>query len=217
MQRPTLVSAAIALIGLCASGLSQAGEVYVPLGIPGWGVGYAHPINDQFAVRGDYMTLGTRSGSQTEDGIEYDGKLKLNRAAVFADWFPWSGRFRLTAGLAATNYKLEMDASGAGRTITVGDTNYTLTSADGLNVEVKFPSTMPYLGLGWGHQTGSGFRFSFDLGALIGKAKVSATGRGQLANDAAQADIDKELQELRDGVGKASFIPQVSIGLGYSF
>lgn len=217
MHRHTLASAVIALMGLSASGLSQAGEIYAPLGIPGWGVGYAHPVNGQLTLRGDYMTLGTRSGSQTEDGIEYDAQLKLNRAAIFADWFPWSGRFRLTAGLAATNYKLEMDASGAGRTITVGDTPYTLTSADGLNVQVKFPSTMPYLGLGWGHQTGSGLRFSFDLGALIGKAKVSATGRGQLASSQAQADIDKELQELRDGVGKTSFIPQISLGLGYSF
>jgi hypothetical protein len=59
---------------------------------------------------------------------------------------------------------------------------------------VKFPKTTPDLGIGWGHQTGSGFRFSADIGAAIGRATVTATARGQLAAQPdIQANIDKEL------------------------
>jgi hypothetical protein len=47
---------------------------------------------------------------------------------------------------------------------------------------------------------------------------VTATARGQLAAQPdIQANIDKELVELRNGVGKIRVIPQLSIGLGYSF
>jgi hypothetical protein len=43
-------------------------------------------------------------------------------------------------------------------------------------------------------------------------------GRGQLATDPnAQADIDRELAEINNGIGKVSLLPQFSFSLGYSF
>ena len=85
-------------------------------------------------------------------------------------------------------------------------------------MQVEFPKSTPYIGIGWGHQSGSGLRFSADIGASIGRATVTATARGQLATQPdIQANIDKELVDLRDGVGKVRAVPQLSIGLGYSF
>jgi hypothetical protein len=55
------------------------------------------------------------------------------------------------------------------------------------------------------------------LGVSIGRAKVSATGYGVLAGAGVQADIDREVSQLRDGVGKIRVLPQVSVGLSYSF
>ena len=90
--------------------------------------------------------------------------------------------------------------------------------ADGLKVQIDFPRTTPYIGIGWGHQTGSGLRFSADIGASIGRATVTATPRGALATQPdIQANVDKELAELRDGAAKLRAVPQLSIGLGYSF
>jgi hypothetical protein len=218
MLRHPLLSASLVLSAALACTAAGAGELYGNLGFPGVGLGYAHPVSEQLTLRGDFMTLGSRHKDQTEDGIDYTGKLKAQRLGVFADWFVFSGRFRLTGGVASTTYKLELDASGAGRTLNVGNTNYTLTAADGLNVQVKYPGTMPYLGLGWGHQIDSGLRLSFDVGALFGKAKVDVSGRGpQLGSAAAQQDIDRETQQLRDDLGKLRFIPQLTLGLGYSF
>lgn len=205
-----------ALVAACAAPV-HAGEVYLQIGLPGVGLGYAQPVSDWLGVRGDFVTLGSRSETTTEEGISYQAKLKANRGALFADLYPFAGGFRVTLGATSNQYKLNLDASGAGTTINVGGTNYVLGPADGLGVEVKFPSTTPYVGFGWGHQSASGLRFSLDLGASIGKAKVAVTPRGQLAQPAAQADVDRETAELRDGVGKVKALPQISFAIGYSF
>ena len=49
-----------AVLALAATGLlpqAQAGEVYANVGLPGIGLGYAHPIDSRFTVRADFMTL----------------------------------------------------------------------------------------------------------------------------------------------------------------
>lgn len=196
---------------------AHAGEVYLQVGLPGVGLGYAQPLNDWLGVRGDFVTLGSRTKTTTEEGISYQADLKANRGALFADLYPFAGSFRFTLGATSNQYKINLDASGAGTTINVGGTNYVLGPGDGLGVEVKFPSTTPYVGFGWGHQTATGLRFSLDVGASIGKAKVAVTPRGQLAQPAAQADVDRETAELRDGVGKVKALPQLSFAIGYSF
>ena len=218
LHRPNLLAAALVLsLGVLTTTASSAGEVYGQIGLPGVGLGYAHPVSPSFTVRGDFVTLGSHEKTTTESGINYVGKLKASRIGLFGDWFPFGGVFRLTGGVTSNNFKLDLDASGAGGTLEVGGNTYTTTAADGLNVQIEFPKTTPYLGIGWGHQASTGLRFAADLGASLGRATVTAVGRGQLANPAAQADIDRELAELRDGVGKIRALPQISVSIGYSF
>ena len=208
-----LLSTAIAL----STGAAQSGEIYTKVGIPGVMLGYAQPLGPLFGLRADYATLGDRSERRTEDGITYDAKLKSSRAALLADWFPLAGNFRLTGGITSNQYKLDLLATGAGGSLTIGNTTYTTTAADQFRVQVKFPSSTPHVGFGWGHSSGSGLRFSLDVGAKIGKATVSYALSGPVAQQVTQADIDAELTELRDGVGKIRAVPQLSLGLGYSF
>lgn len=206
---------ALSTAALCTT--AQAGELYTNIGIPGVMLGYSQPVGPLFGVRADYATIGTRKKQSNEDGINYDATLKANRAALLADWFPFAGTFRLTTGLTSNQYKLDLLATGAGGSLTIGNNTYTTTAQDQFRVAVKFPSSAPYVGFGWGHGVGSGFRFSFDIGATIGKAKVDYSLSGPLAQQVSQADIDAELQQLRDGVGKVRAIPQITFGLGYSF
>ncbi|MFM2066939.1 MAG: hypothetical protein RLZZ584_1848 [Pseudomonadota bacterium] len=214
--RLSTLAAATAVLALGALP-AQAGEVYLQGGLPGFGIGYAQPLNSNFGLRADWVTLGTRRKTQNEEGIDYSAKLNSSRLALLGDVYPFAGRFRLTAGLTSNNYKLELDAAGAGRTINVGGRNYTLNAGDGYNVQIKFPGSTPYLGFGWGHQADTGFRFASDVGLLFGKARLTATGRGQLATAQAQADIDREVAKLSDGVGKIRYVPQFSFSLGYGF
>lgn len=206
----------LALTAFAASS-ANAGEIYGQIGLPGVGLGYAQPLNESFTLRGDVVTLGSRTETTTEEGIAYNGKLKAHRAALLADWYPMEGSFRISGGATFNQFQLDLNANGAGGTLTIGNTTYATTAADRLDVQIKFPSTTPYLGIGWGHQAGSGLRFAFDIGASFGRAKLTAALSGPNASNVSQADLDAELAELRDGVGKLRAIPQVSFGIGYSF
>jgi hypothetical protein len=196
---------------------AQASEIYLKGGLPGVVLGYAHPLNAYLGLRLDAATIGSVNERRTEDGIVYDAKLKADRAALLADWFPFGGGFRFTGGITSSKYSLDLLASGAGGSITVGNTTYTTTSADRFNVKVKLPSSMPYVGLGWGHQVNTGLRFSLDIGAKLGKATLTYALSGPWTSSVSQADIDAELAELREGVGKIKLVPQLTLGLGYSF
>jgi hypothetical protein len=210
-----LVALSALSAALCTT--AQAGELYTQFGVPGVALGFSQPLGPLFGVRADYSSIGTRKDRRTENGIDYDATLKLNGGALLADWFPFAGSFRITTGLTANQYKLDLLATGAGGSVTVGSTTYTTTAQDQLRVQVKFPSSTPYLGFGWGHGNGSGVRFAVDIGARIGKATVDYSLIGPWASRVSQADIDSELQQLREGVGKVKAIPQLTLALGYPF
>lgn len=196
---------------------AQAGQVYGGLGLPGVMLGYTHPLEDRrFTVRGDFAFMDLPSETAREEGIDYQAKAKLNRLGVFADWFVLGG-MRLTGGVTFNGMNLNLQAQGNGGTINIGGTDYTTSPDDRLDVKIEFPRTTPYLGIGYGHHQGTGLGFVFDLGASIGKAKLTATPSGPNLSQVDPADIDRELEELRDGVGKAKFFPQLSLGLTYRF
>jgi hypothetical protein len=206
-----------ALAAGCSLFSAQAGELYGQIGLPGVGAGYAQPLNDYFGLRADFTTVGTVKRTRTEEGIVYDATLKANRSALLADWFPFGGTFRFSGGATFSQYRLDLLATGAGGTLTIGSTTYTTTASDKLDVAIRYPNTTPYFGIGWGHQSNDGLRFSADIGASFGRATLAAKVSGALANQVSQSDLDAELQQLRDGTAKVRFIPQLSFGIGYSF
>ena len=212
MFRQTCVALAI----VCGAGAAHAGEVYGGVGLPGVMLGYAHAISPSVTLRGDFATLGSHDKDFEEEGIDYKGKIKMHRVGVFADWFV-AGGFRLTGGVTFNNMRADLSAKGNGQNVTIGGQPVTLTAADRFDVTIKFPKTTPYLGIGYGHQMGTGLGFVFDLGVSIGKAKLSETHSGPNMGLVPQSNIDAEMAELRDGVGKIRAIPQLSIGVNYKF
>lgn len=213
------VGAAGALVVL-AGAAQAAGEIYGGIGLPGLMLGYAHPLNERFTVRGDVATLGSRDYKTTRDGVAYAGSVKTHRVGVFADWFAFSGAFRVTGGLTFNTLKADLSASGAGKKIQLGNANteYTLNADDKLAMNIKFPSATPYLGIGYGHHGGKGFVFSWDVGASIGKPKATITGTGTLLGAAGtQSDIAAEQAKIQKDLNKIPIVPQISLAVGYRF
>jgi len=75
--------------------------------------------------------------------------------------------------------------------------------------------------LGWGHSVAKGWGLTADVGVLIGspsvtgtlspslRAKISATGRDP------DAELERELQTVRDTAAKFDVLPVLSLGLSY--
>lgn len=206
-------SLGMAVLATAAMAGAHAGEVYGGIGLPGLMIGYAQPLNERFTLRADVATLGSRTLNRTEEGVDYSVRLKARRIGAYADWFVLGGGFRVSGGVTSNDYRLSMSAKSA-TNISVGGNTYTGTS---LAVTIKFPSATPYVGIGYGHHGGKGLGFVWDLGASIGKAKVTANAVGFPNNAQFNADLDRELEQLRGGVGKIRILPQASIAVSYKF
>lgn len=172
-------------------------------------------------VRGDYATLGSYKQDGNEEGISYKGKVKVGRLGAFADYFPWSQGFRFTAGLTFNQTQIDLKANfDTPQSATIGSDTVLVGPGDRFNVKAKFPAVTPFLGIGYGHHgnvNAPGWGFHADLGASFGKAKVSIDTNLVNEGRVSQADLDAETQELRDGVAKVTFIPQLSVGVSYRF
>lgn len=220
LSRPTL---ALAFALTAMTGAASAQEAYVRAGTTGLGIGYAHSIDGRWGVRGEFSTLGSIDRNGNTEGIDFTAKLKADQVAVYGDFFPMRGGFRLTAGLSSNRYTFSGvgNASGAG-TITINTTTIPFGPADSVSVEGKYSSVTPYLGIGYGHgNTGKGFGFVADLGAYIGKwtssttvspsvqAKLSAAGVN------ADAEIAAQNKKIQDNLDKIGVLPLVSVGVSY--
>lgn len=194
-------------------------EVYSKVGFPGLLLGLGVPVAERVSLRADIGGIGKLEDTYNEKGIEYQGALKATRIGLFGDWFPFGGAFRLTGGVTVNDMKLDLTAKGAGRVLEIGNNRYTLTTDDRFEVRGELPSTTPYLGIGWGHQpSNTGWGFHADLGMSFGKAKVSARAVGPLAQQPGiQADIDREIQEVKDAADSVRVIPQITVGVSYRF
>jgi hypothetical protein len=208
----------IVTLGAASCAATHATEVYGGAGLPGVMLGISHAYNPSFALRADVASLGRQKVDGVEEGINYTGTARLQRVGLFADWFVAQGGWRLTGGITSNKANVRLTALGNGQTITIGNGSYPTTAADRLDVRIDFPSTTPYVGLGYGHHAGDrGWGFGFDVGASIGRARVAIQTQGPNLSQVPQADIDRELAELKDGVAKVRAIPQLSLAVTYRF
>lgn len=197
---------------------AQAGSAYAQVGLPGIGLGYAQALNDVVTLRGDFSTLGSRTKNGTQEGINYEGKVKLSRWGLFADYFPLTNGFRLTGGATINEMSVKLRSNvTAGTALSVGNATVIADGTERFNVDVKFPKVTPYIGMGWGHMDKEpGWGFVGDVGVSFGRAKVTVdTNVAQ--RGVSQADIDRETQQIKDGVGKIRVLPQATLGVSYRY
>lgn len=171
--------------------------------------------------------------SINEDGIDYDGKLKLFTYGGFIDVYPFIKGPRLSAGLIGNANKVRLKAT-CPDTCEVGDLTVSGDSAQ-INGQLGFRNVAPYLGLGFTNpMQGLPFYVGFDAGVMFhGKPKprLAASGTGtvsdsegntrenvDLAQDPEiQAAIADEQANLAADVDQYKFYPIVQLSLGWRF
>jgi hypothetical protein len=211
--------AAMTSSAFAADGAAKA-IVYGVVGTGGAGIGAGFQPMTDLVVRGEVSKY-SKSYTKDESDLSYTGDLKLSTQAIYADYHLFSGAFRITGGVEFGGTKAEMTAKPvAGSVYNVNGHSYVLGNDDKITASIKFPSTMPYIGIGWGLGDFSkrGFRIGFDLGANIGKAKADVSATGTMTNFAAfNADVAAEKQKLNDDVSSVKAFPVAKFSVGYAF
>ena len=214
MKKQLVLLAALASIG----GAAQAQDSYVGLGLPGlYTLGYAYPMSTTWGLRGEYAGGLSVNKDGNQDGVNVTGTFKASRLGAFADWFPRGGGFRLVGGLTVNDIKADFNGVGSGNS-TINGKSVDMTG-ETFNVQVKFPNTTPYLGIGYGHQKSGtkGFGFYADLGVMIGTFTADTTTSLVNKKGVTQADVDAQTQKIRDSLSGLSALPSASLGMLYRY
>ncbi len=214
MKKQLVLLAALAAIGSA----TYAQDSYIGLGLPGlYTLGYAYSTSPSLGLRGEYAGGLSVNKDGNQDGVNVTGNFKASRLGAFADWFPMGGGFRLVGGLTMNDMKADFNGLGSG-TSTINGKPVVMTG-ETFNVQVKFPNTTPYLGIGYGHQKSDakGFGFYADLGVMVGSFTAETTTSLVSNGKATQADVDAQTQKIRDSLGSLSVLPSASVGLLYRY
>ena len=208
---------------LCYPALAQ--DSYGGLGLPGLvTLGYAKPFGSNWGLRGEFAGGLNLNRDGDQNGVKVTGTLKANRVGAYADWFPFDNEFRLVGGISVNDIKASFKGIGSPTTQINGVT--VDTTGKIFNVDLTYPSTTPYFGIGYGHssKSGKGLGFYADAGFLVGTFNTSITenivSSGTLnanGTPVTQADIDAQTKSMRDSVSSLSVLPSVSIGVTYRY
>jgi len=216
----------LALCGAFATSAQAEGlGVYINGGTTGFGLGIAGPLSDSMTGRIGFDTW-KRTLTKSDANGNYNLDLKLQTVNVLADWYPFSGAFRTTFGLVANGNKATLAATAVNGSYTFNNVTYTASDVGSYTGEMKFNSTAPYLGIGWGNpvEKGKGWGFVTDVGVLFqGSPKINSTVTcgtaivGTPACTQLQNDVAASTTQLQNDTKNYKYWPVISIGLSYNF
>lgn len=167
------------------------------------------------------FNLFSHSTTEDQDDISFDAKLKLHSVTALVDLYPGARKkFHITGGIV-TN-PLEFTGVGVphGSTFEIDNTTYTSAQVGTLNGSGKFPSVLPYLGLGFGTPANAhkGIKFVFDVGAAIGQPTLSLTATNPGNNALLAQSVKNQETKTQDDVRKyLKVFPSIMFGLVFAF
>jgi hypothetical protein len=168
------------------------------------------------------VNFGSISKTSNQSDISYDANLKFKAVSALVDlYLSPRGTFHFTGGLVTNPLTLtgtgQPSSSG---TFTINSHDYTAAQVGTLTATGKFAGVGPYLGLGFGTSARKGGRlkFLFDLGTVIGSAKLTLTATGAGSNAQLASDLEAQRAKTEKDIDKiAKVYPVISFGLSYHF
>lgn len=194
-------------------------------GTMGFGLDFDVGLTEKLNLRLGYNHFSYDDTIEDTD-VNYDSEIKISSFSALLDWHV-AGGFRLSAGAVGSGPKIEVVGTPAGNnTYEIGNGTYTASQVGSLRGEVKIGSSVaPYIGLGWGNVVSEKHRvtFLFDIGAIyggepdVGLTATCGTGISPTICNQLQADVQREIQELKDDVSTVEWYPVIQLGIGIRF
>ena len=213
MKNLTLILSFTLLSGfLCGQENKPSGDYHLGFRIApristlGAGLEVAKGFTPNFGVRAGFNYF-SYAYDATESDVSYDFELELKSFAVFADWHPFKGAFRLSGGLLINGNGLTGNAKPTG-SVKIGDNDYTGLSS--IDLDISYNALAPYLGLGWDTTFGDkdNWGFAFDLGLVYSGSPEAAISADPSVS---ATDIEKEKRELQDDLDTLIWLSLIHI------
>jgi hypothetical protein len=198
----------------------DGGQLHI--GVSGGTLGISPEVGYRF---GEHLGVRANGGffnydrNENIDDIDYDGTLKLNSVGVLADWFPFGGSFRISAGARSSSNKIDLTATPT-VAVEIGDQFYDPDEIGTLSGGVSFKKLAPTASLGWGGKFKSGFAVGFELGVVMQgspKFDLAASG-GTLSSDPTfLAELEDERAQAEEDAEDFKFWPVLQLHFLYRF
>lgn len=222
MVRATTAVCALLAVGLAQAAAAQDAGGQWSVGVSAGTLGLSPEVGYRFGAHaGVRVNGGFYDYDRTEeiDDIDYDGTLKLSSFGAMADWYPFGGSFRLSAGARSNSNRVDLVATPT-TNVEIGDEIYTPAEAGTLNGSVDFRKFSPALTLGWGGKLRKGFTVGFEAGVLLqGSPKLSlASTGGALSNNADfLAELERERRQAEDDADDFKLWPVLQLHFAWRF
>lgn len=218
----------VMLIGALGATPVFANNLAFTVGTDGASADWTMPVSQRLQTRLHFSYLKI-DVDQTSKDIDYKVAFDNVMLGALLDWHPFSGGFRLSGGLLAGDFGIDMNAKGQDE-YEVGDNTYVGDLK--LDGSLDFNRVAPYVGFGWGAAVGeTGLSFVADIGVLmIGTPSLSLDAQGTVAKkdqpditldvdaDAEfQQDLEKQRVKTEKDVKDFNLYPVINLGLSYAF
>lgn len=219
MRRATLATSSflatlVALWLLVPASLAGQLGVAARAGTLGIGAEAALTLSDRLVLRGG-IGLMPFEISTTFDGIEAELELPQSWYNVGLDLY-MNGAMRVGGGFLFRPDDPRLTATPA-EPVDIGGRTFTPEEIGVLTGVLRSETRAPYLLVGFGKHTSSGFGLSLDVGAVFtGDPDVTLDAEGGTFSDQAELDarLDQEAQDFEDDMkGYLRFWPIVSLGI----
>jgi len=244
MDKSFLVGVVILLFigatGFPAFCSSSPGDIPIGVGLRfstlGLGMEAATPVTERSNIRVGFSAMNYHDTTD-QDGVTYDGQLRMRAFEAHFDWFLFGGSFHISPGFQVNSGKpLTADASvPAGQTFSLGDSTYESDPADPVSGtgELNLNTVSPTLMMGWGNlvpRSDSHFTGYFEFGvAYQGSPSVklklagSACDSGGIncrsvsSDPTIQSNLKSQEDKLNNNLSWFRFYPLIAVGIGYKF
>lgn len=190
-------------------------------GTTGFGADASWRFHKNLAVTARYTDGLDLDTDFDEDGVTYNADFEMKASSVKMDYFPFGGRFFLSAGIMMPD--IEANVVGTPDDNSTYEFNNQTYRADQIGSVVGSATvsdgTQPYVGLGWrsSHQSGLSFFSEFGVVATNVDVSLSTTSNFEAQSEQLQRDIRAEEQSLKDDIDKLPVFPVAVLGVSYTF
>ena len=189
------------------------------IGTLGYGAEFDFSKSDRFSARVGINAY-TYKHNANVGSVNYDLDLQMQTASILADWYPFSGRFRASAGMFYNNNKLDLSGVPTGGNYIINGNAYTSAQISSLEAAMTFNQVAPYFGIGWGNPVAKdkGWGLNSDIGVLFqGKPKIALTVACATSCPSLPTDAAAENAQLQDDLSHFKFWPVISFGISYQW